>query len=185
MGFFSRKKKEDKPKETKVESPASLDASQGGKAELKVEKKTETKIAVKADKKDTTKAKKVGKKTDLSAEASAKAGAKKSEKKSTGKIKGANSAKAYEVLLKPLITEKASELGALNKYVFAINPRMNKIEVKKAIRTLYKVDPIGVNIINLSGRKVRYGRISGKTKSWKKAIVTLKDGDSIEVYEGV
>ena len=62
---------------------------------------------------------------------------------------------------------------------------MNKIDVKKAIRTIYEVDPIKVNILNLSGRKVRYGKTRGKTKRWKKAIVTLKKGDSIEVYEGV
>ena len=88
-------------------------------------------------------------------------------------------------MIKPLITEKASSLGVLNKYVFAINPRMNKIEVIKAIRTIYGVDPVKVNILNFSGKKVKYGRISGQTKSWKKAVVTLREGDKIEVYEGV
>ena len=88
-------------------------------------------------------------------------------------------------MLKPLITEKASELGALNKYVFAINPKMNKIEVKKAIRKIYQVDPLKVNILNFSGKKVRAGRIQGSTKNWKKAVVTLRSGDKIEVYEGV
>jgi large subunit ribosomal protein L23 len=62
---------------------------------------------------------------------------------------------------------------------------MNKVEVKKAIRVIYKVDPVSVNIANFSGKKVRYGRRSGKTKDWKKAIVTLKSGDKIQVYEGV
>ena len=62
---------------------------------------------------------------------------------------------------------------------------MNKVEVKKAIRTIYNVEPIKVNIANFSGKSVRYGRIKGKTKNWKKAIVTLKQGDKIEVYEGV
>lgn len=106
----------------------------------------------------------------------------KADKKS--KLKG-TSDQAHKVLIKPLITEKASSLGVLNKYVFAINPRMNKIEVKKAIRTIYGVDPVKVNILNFSGKKVKYGRISGQTKSWKKAVVTLKEGDKIEVYEGV
>ena len=92
---------------------------------------------------------------------------------------------AYRVLIKPLITEKASNLGVLNKYVFAINPAVNKIEVKKAIRTIYNVEPVAVNISNFSGKKVRYGRVQGVTKHWKKAIVTLKAGDKIEVYEGV
>ena len=101
-----------------------------------------------------------------------------------GEIKG-KSQQAYRVLVKPLITEKASDLGPLNKYVFAVNPRINKVEVKKAIRTIYNVEPIKVNISNFSGKSVRYGRIRGKTKSWKKAVVTLKEGDKIEVYEGV
>ena len=109
---------------------------------------------------------------------------KKSTKKTTAAIKG-TSAKAYAVLLKPLITEKASELGAFNKYVFAIDPSMNKIDVQKAIKTVYKVEPVSVNILNFSGKAVRYGRVSGKMKNWKKAIVTLKQGDSIQVYEGV
>lgn len=102
----------------------------------------------------------------------------------SGELKG-KTKQAYQVLVKPLVTEKASDLGALNKYVFAVNPRMNKIEVKKAIRTIYNVDPVKVNIANFSGKNVSYGRIKGKTKSWKKAIVTLKPGDKIEVYEGV
>lgn len=111
---------------------------------------------------------------------------KKVEKKSDKKpvIKG-SSVKAYDVLLKPLITEKASELGALNKYIFAIDPKMNKIEVKKAIRKIYEVDPADVNILNFPGKSVRYGKTVGKTKKWKKAVVTLRKGDSIQVYEGV
>jgi len=94
-------------------------------------------------------------------------------------------AQSYRVIIKPLVTEKAAELGALGKYVFAVNPRMNKVEVKKAIRSIYKVDPVQINISNFSGKYVRYGRSWGKTKGWKKAIVTLKPGDKIEVYEGV
>lgn len=92
---------------------------------------------------------------------------------------------SYRVLIKPLVTEKAAELGVLNKYVFEIAPSMNKIEVKKAILSVYGIEPISVNIINMLGKAVRYGRASGTTKDWKKAIVTLKAGDKIEVYHGV
>ena len=112
-----------------------------------------------------------------------KAAPKPADKKPSDK-KG-KSTQAYRILVKPLITEKASELGALNKYAFAVNPKMNKIEIKKAIKTVYNVEPISVNILNFSGKKVRYGRVQGRTKAWKKAIVTLKPGDTIEVYEGV
>ena len=92
---------------------------------------------------------------------------------------------AFRVLLKPLITEKGTNLAAQNKYIFSVNPQMNKIEVKKAIRSIYRVDPVKINICNFPGKNVRYGRRQGKTKAWKKAIVTLKAGDKIEVYEGV
>jgi len=92
---------------------------------------------------------------------------------------------AHRVIVKPLITEKAASLGEMNKYVFSVAPKMNKVEVKKAIRTIYKVDPVSINIANFKGKAVRHGRTSGTTRAWKKAIVTLKPGDKIEVYEGV
>lgn len=101
-----------------------------------------------------------------------------------GELKG-KTQQAYRVLVKPLVTEKAADLGAYGQYVFAIDPKMNKIEVKKAIRTIYGVDPVKVNILNVSGKAVRYGQVWGKTKNWKKAVVTLKPGDKIEIYEGV
>jgi len=92
---------------------------------------------------------------------------------------------AYKVLLKPLVTEKVSNLGILNKYVFAVATDANKIEVAKAVKEIYGVSPISVNIINRLGKKARYGRISGKRKDWKKAIVTLPKGETIKIYEGV
>lgn len=92
---------------------------------------------------------------------------------------------AYRVLVKPLVTEKVSNLGALNKYVFAVACEANKIEVAKAIKEVYGVKPVSVNIINRLGKKARYGRISGRRKDWKKAIVTLPKGETIKIYEGV
>lgn len=86
---------------------------------------------------------------------------------------------AYRVLLKPIITEKATGLGALDKYVFEIAPLMNKIEVKKSVKELYNVTVLRVNIIKNMGKMVRYGKGHGRTKNWKKAIVTLKKGDKI------
>jgi len=92
---------------------------------------------------------------------------------------------AYKVLLKPLITEKATDLVSQNKYCFEVASGTNKIEIKKAIKALYNVEPVSVNIIKMRGKRVTHGRISGKRKNWKKAIITLKPGDKIEVYEGV
>ncbi len=99
------------------------------------------------------------------------------EKKSTSR--------AYRILLKPLVTEKATVLGAENKYLFAVEPRANKIEIAKAIREVYGVKPAAVNIVKVLGKKTRSGRTIGKRKDWKKAIVTLPEGKTIKVYEGV
>jgi large subunit ribosomal protein L23 len=93
--------------------------------------------------------------------------------------------RAYASLIRPLITEKASNLIAQNKYVFAVNISSNKIEIAKAIEGLYSVKPIKVDTVRVEGKKVKYGRMSGKRKDWKKAIVTLPKGKNIKVYEGV
>lgn len=92
---------------------------------------------------------------------------------------------AYRVLIRPVLTERSSDLGMYNQYVFEVSPRTNKIEVKKAIKSLYGIEPVAVNILNQSGKFTQYGRSRGYTKNWKKAIVTLKEGDKIEIYQGV
>ncbi len=95
------------------------------------------------------------------------------------------SGRAYRVLVKPMVTEKATNLSAVNQYVFMIDNDANKIEVAKAIYEVYGVKPTEVNIIKVKGKKVNRGKITGKRKDFKKAIVTLKKGESISVYEGV
>ncbi|MCK4554206.1 50S ribosomal protein L23 [Candidatus Parcubacteria bacterium] len=92
---------------------------------------------------------------------------------------------AYRVLVKPLVTEKATDLGGQNKYVFAVSSKANKIEIAKAINEVYGIKPVAVNIIKMQGKKTRYGKITGRTKDWKKAIITLPEGETIKVYEGV
>lgn len=93
--------------------------------------------------------------------------------------------RAYRVLVRPMVTEKATNLSSVNQYVFMIDNDANKIEVSKAIYEVYGVKPTEVNIIKVKGKKVNRGRITGKRKDFKKAIVTLKKGESISVYEGV
>jgi len=109
------------------------------------------------------------------------------KKKKASVAKTARSARgnAYRVLIKPLVTEKASVMGTLNKYFFEVAKEANKIEVAKAVYDVYGVKPEKVNIVRMRGKVVRRGRITGKRKDWKKAVVTLKKGDSIKVYEGV
>lgn len=92
---------------------------------------------------------------------------------------------AYRVLVKPMVTEKATTLGAVNQYVFMVETSANKISVAKAIEEVYNVKPISVNVIKMKGKKVNRGKVAGKRKDFKKAIVTLKKGESISIYEGV
>lgn len=91
----------------------------------------------------------------------------------------------YEVLRRPLITEKNALAQALGKYTFEVSDRANKRQVKQAVETSFKVDVTAVNIMTVPGKQRRIGRQQVLTPSWKKAIVTLKPGDKIELFEGV
>jgi large subunit ribosomal protein L23 len=92
---------------------------------------------------------------------------------------------AFRILVKPLVTEKATELVSQNKYSFVVKREANKIEVAKAIYAVYGVKPVNVNIVSMKGKAVIRGRVKGKRKDWKRAIATLKKGESIKIYEGV
>ena len=92
---------------------------------------------------------------------------------------------AYRILIKPLITEKITNLGKYNKYAFAIDRKANKIMVKKAIEQIYGIRPLSVNISYVKGKKVRYANKLGKRKNWKKAVITFVKGQEIKIYEGV
>jgi large subunit ribosomal protein L23 len=92
---------------------------------------------------------------------------------------------AFRLVNRPVVTEKASLLGKLNKFVFEVPLSANRQEVAKAIRSIYNVTPIRVNIIRFSGKAVRYGHSTGVTKDWKKAIVTLAAGQTINVQDGI
>ena len=106
-------------------------------------------------------------------------------KKKVAAKAGKQTGLSYKWILRPVITEKATYLGGENKYIFEVALKANKIEIRKAINKLYGVDVIKVNIVRSRGKKVTYGRITGTTKRTKKAIITLKPGQSISVYEGV
>jgi large subunit ribosomal protein L23 len=91
----------------------------------------------------------------------------------------------YEVLRRPLITEKNTDLQTLNKYAFEIAKGASKPQVKQAIEKAFKVRVTGVNTVTVPGKTRRVGRRQVQTRSWKKAIVTLQMGDKIEFFEGV
>ena len=91
----------------------------------------------------------------------------------------------YEVLRRPLITEKNTMLQAQGKYVFEIAREANKQQIKQAVEKAFKVKVLAVNVMTVPGKTRRVGRRQVLTQSRKKAIVTLKPGDKIELFEGV
>ena len=91
----------------------------------------------------------------------------------------------YEVLCRPLITEKNTSLQALGKYAFEVAGGANKQQVKEAVEKAFKVKVTAVNMISVSGKSRIVGKRQVLTRSWKKAIVTLQPGDNIQFFEGV
>jgi large subunit ribosomal protein L23 len=95
-----------------------------------------------------------------------------------------------EILIKPIVTEKMTSLGEdLNRYGFVVHKNANKIQIKQAVEKMYGVAVESVNTMQYGGKtKSRYtksGIITGKTKSYKKAIVTLAEGDMIDFYSNI
>ena len=82
-------------------------------------------------------------------------------------------------IVQPRISEKATKMAESNKYVFVVAKSANKIDVKKAIETAYKVKVQQVNIVNTMGKQKNSGKVAGKTSNFKKAIVTLRKGEKI------
>ena len=91
----------------------------------------------------------------------------------------------YEVLRRPLITEKNTILQQQNKYAFEVAKETNKPQVKQAVEKAFKVKVTTVNMIMVPGKSKRVGKRMIQTRPWKKAIVTLKAGNKIEFFEGV
>lgn len=106
-------------------------------------------------------------------------------RKESAEKKGAKSEMAYRFLAEPLVTEKSHEAMAANKYVFKVLPEATKQQVKQAIEELYGVNVIKMNMVSLPSKKRVTGRTVGRKSGVKKAIATLKEGDKIELFQGV
>ena len=91
----------------------------------------------------------------------------------------------YEVLRRPLLTEKNTALQAQNKYAFEVAGGASKHQIEQAVEKAFKVKVTAVNVMTVPGKTRRVGRRQVLTSPWKKAIVTLKPGDKIELFEGV
>ena len=89
----------------------------------------------------------------------------------------------HDVLIKPIVTEKSSTLMADGKYTFRVDKAANKIEIKYAVESIFKVDVTDVKTLNMPGKMKRQGKTSGMTPEWKKAIVTLKSGQRLPIFD--
>jgi large subunit ribosomal protein L23 len=93
---------------------------------------------------------------------------------------------SYEsILIEPVLSEKANILREQGKYVFKVDPRATKIEIKEAVRRLFKVHPISCTVMVVGGKPKRLRNRPGYTSTWKKAIVRLPKEEKIGVFEGV
>lgn len=89
----------------------------------------------------------------------------------------------YEVIIRPLVTEKTAKLAEAHKYTFEVKQGVNKIEVKEAIEELFKVKVTKVNIINVRKKERKVGKYAGLRAAVKKAIITLAEGQTLDVFE--
>lgn len=92
-----------------------------------------------------------------------------------------NKEKIFTILLAPRVTEKTTGLAKDRQYVFKVRKDANKVEVAQAVKALFNVEVLAVRVCNVKGKKRRFGRFEGKHKDWKKAYVSLKEGQVIDL----
>jgi large subunit ribosomal protein L23 len=92
----------------------------------------------------------------------------------------------HEVIVRPVVTEKSTDLlDRYGQYTFVVARDSNKLEIAKAVETLFNVKVKDVRTMQYRGKERRVGKHIGRRAAWKKAVVTLREGDSIEIFEGV
>ena len=105
--------------------------------------------------------------------------------KNKNKLKEVDLNKSYKIIRKPIVTEKATKLSEFNKVVFEVSFKSNKNEIKGAIEKLFSVKVKSVNIINTKGKVKRFKGVLGKRNDIKKAVITLVEGNTIDISAGV
>ncbi len=88
-----------------------------------------------------------------------------------------------DVIIRPVLSEKSTDLAEENKYVFQVAMSANKHLIKKAIKEIFNVNPLKINVMKVRGRRKRVRHQYGYTTSWKKAIITIGEGEKIELFE--
>ncbi len=101
------------------------------------------------------------------------------------KIKEVDLNKSYKIIRKPIITEKATKLSEFNKVVFEVAYKSNKNEIKGAVEKLFSVKVRSVNIINIKGKIKRFKGVLGRRNDIKKAVITLEEGNTIDISAGI
>lgn len=160
MGLLDKFKKKEMGKDEKQKAPKQGDVSVAVDDTDKAKAPKSTKEEVKKDKT-------IEKKAPV--------------KKTTKKLAG----DAYKVLLNPIVSEKSAVGESINVYTFKVAIKATKVDVKNAVSQVYGVTAKKVRVVNMEGKKMRSGRKLGRRQSWKKAMITLPKGQSINIHEGV
>jgi large subunit ribosomal protein L23 len=92
---------------------------------------------------------------------------------------------ASQVIIRPVVSEKSYVLSAADKYTFRVHPNAHKTQIRQAIQELFDVNVVEVRTVNVKSKPKRRANISGRTRTWKKAVVQIKPGESIPIFHGL
>jgi large subunit ribosomal protein L23 len=90
---------------------------------------------------------------------------------------------ASQVIIRPVVSEKSYVLAAAEKYTFRVHPSAHKTQIRQAVESLFDVNVIGVHTMSVKSKPKRRGQTAGRTRQWKKAMVQLREGDSIPIFQ--
>jgi len=90
-----------------------------------------------------------------------------------------------QVIIRPVVSEKSYVLSAANRYTFRVHPDAHKTQIRQAVQELFDVRVVEVRTLSVKSKPKRRGTVSGRTRTWKKAIVQLRKGDSIPIFHGL
>jgi large subunit ribosomal protein L23 len=90
-----------------------------------------------------------------------------------------------QVIIRPVVSEKSYVLSAANRYTFRVHPDAHKTQIRQAVQELFDVRVVEVRTLSVKSKPKRRGTVSGRTRTWKKAIVQLREGDSIPIFHGL
>jgi large subunit ribosomal protein L23 len=88
------------------------------------------------------------------------------------------------ILIEPVLTEKSNVMREIGQYTFKVDPRSGKLQIMEAVRRMFNVHPVSCNVMNVKSKPKRLRGRPGKTAEWKKAIVRLRSGETIKIFEG-